>query len=96
MIIGFIKRQFIKPTVEDKANFYTFQSIMEKRPRWEYTITDCSDGFIKLIERYYKCIVNESQKTINMRIDNPIRGKTIVYDKEVLTQELLDLKKGVS
>ena len=96
MIIGFIKRQFIKPTVEDKANFYTFQSIMEKRPRWEYTIKDCSDGFIKLIERHYGCIVNEGQKTINMRIDNPIRGKTIVYDKEVLTQELLDLKKGGS
>lgn len=95
MIVNSIKRLFAQVTPMDRANFYTVQSLHEKLPRCEYTFTNCTDGFIALMERStIKCWVDEKQKTVGMKMENPTRTKTIEYSGENLTNELVRLKKG--
>lgn len=95
MIINFIKRLFVRETPMDKANFYTVQAIHNAAPRTEYTFTDCSDGFIALLERSaIPCWVNDKIKSVGLKIENPTQIKTLKYDENVLLNELIMLKKG--
>lgn len=45
-----IKDLFVKPTIEDKSCFYSFQRIFELAPR-HYVIRGCTKGFISLMKR---------------------------------------------
>ena len=95
MIFNIIKRLFTKATPMDKANFYTVQAIHNAAPRTAYTFTDCSDGFIALLERSpIPCWVNDKIKSVGFEINNPTRIKTIKYDENCLLNELIMLKKG--
>lgn len=95
MIIDTIRRLFIKITPMDKANFYTVQAIRSAAPRTEYNFTDCSEGFIALMERSaIPCWVNDKIKSVGFKIENPTRIKTLQYDENVLLNELIMLKKG--
>lgn len=95
MILETIKRLFVKITPMDKANFYTVQAIHNAAPRTEYTFTNCSEGFIALLERsVIPCWVNDKIKSVGIKVNNPVRIKTLDYDENILLNELIMLKKG--
>lgn len=95
MIINSVKRLFTKISQEDKSNFYTAQALHKVLPRCEYIFTNCSEGFIALLERSnISCWVNEKQSTAGFKIENPTRSRTIEYSTQNLTAELVRLKKG--
>lgn len=94
MNINSIKRLFSRVTDEDRGQFYSVQTLHSLYPRWEYIFVNCTDGFIALMERSnIKCWINEKQKQVGIKIENPIKISTI--DFKEITNELIRIKKGV-
>ena len=83
----YFKTIFVRPTKQDRANFFTFQSIRNVSNK-TYVIDGCTKGFIALMVRnYYVTKVNDT--TISVQGTTP---GTVGITMEDLTKELLRLK----
>lgn len=84
----YFKTILIRPTKEDKANFFTFQSIRNVSNK-TYIISDCTKGFIALMVRAY--YVNKiDATTISVKGTHPSSAGISMNE---LPAELLRLKK---
>ena len=84
----YFKTILIRPTKEDKANFFTFQSIRNVSNK-TYVIDECTKGFIALMVRnYYVTKVNDT--TISVQGTAPGSVGITMND---LPMELFKLKK---
>ena len=83
----YLKTFLVRPTKQDKASFFTFQSIRNVSEK-TYVIDGCTKGFIALMVRnYYTTKINET--TISVRGNHPSNVGITMND---LPKELLRLK----